>query len=692
VADLLKDDDLAEIRRKITAGLTDFKKYEPLLHECLALASGKQWVRWEGKVARRLVTEPVKPGIDRYTQDELVQYRQTVHGELSLDDDRPQLLFRNEDLPDEDFAEQANNAVGYGWDYEFEANKALSLVRRFIIDMGTAAIRCRFDKTKGPVKANVPHIQGQPEYDVSAVLDAIDQGVRPTFKDIHEGRIRWEAGTPFNLVVPPGIAHEDDFPWECWRDAVYLPTLKEHFQGVLDDVKPDSIAPLTSIQPDDDNRDGTQSRTKLDDHAWLYAFYERPTPKIPDGRIVWLVGEHMKPVQVDPQLGYVGPDGTRRSGIHYFHYVRLSDRFWSRSMVELGAQPARAYSKRRTQIGAIFDRGQPKVIVEEGALKQSPRGYPVEVLTLKPGKPQPTPWPGIAPNQAMYQELETLRSDLERAIGLRVSLGENPPGVQTYAQLATLRETETRKLDTVIQDARAVIAHLVEDSVYDIGRYWGREKQVAVSDDDGGLKAFLFDATNLTKVYYRVEAAKGSAKPRTQGARLQLIQDIFNAAVNTGLVQTAPQAWVSWFKESNDQGQPIEIPNQPPHYQTIFAEYAKSILGQGELPPMLDYIDPNVLIPSVREIQTEATLGGNDRVAQACDAYLQVLVAAQQAKMAQAAIDQAPQVAANNVAAQQVPAQLAALANAAGGTPPSPGPGGLGGPPQNGSTPNPQGP
>jgi hypothetical protein len=644
MAELLDEQDLARIRRNIQLGLQDRKKYEPLWQECLAFASGRQYVKWSGpRGSRQLVSERPKPGMERYTVELLAQYRQTVFGELSLDDDRPQLLFRHDDLPDEEFADQANDAVGYGWDYEWESDRALSTVRQHIIDVGTGAVRCCFDPTLGPVRANVPHYKNEPVYDLNRAMEIVTAGGQLSFKDIHEGRVQWEAGSAFNVITPPGVPREWDFPWECWADTVYLPVLRERFGDAVANIKPDSIQPLSSVQPDDQNTDGQARRVQLQDQAWLYTYYDRPTPQHPDGRVIYLASERMIPVQVDKQLPYKGPDGGRRSGVHYFHYIRLSDRFWSRSMMELGLQPARAFSKRRTQIGAIYDRGQPKVIAETGTLKKPPSGYPCEVLWLEPGKAKPEKWDGISPSNAMYEELESLRTDLERAIGLRVTLGENPPNVPTYSQLALLREQETRKLDATIQQSKQTVARLIEDSSYDIGRYWGRDKQIAIAGPDGQLKAFSFNATSLQEMFYRVETAKGAAKPRTQAAQLQLITDLWNAALNSGVAKVDPVRWLAWLKESYEHGKAVDMPTMPPDYNQTFVEYAKATLAKGELPPLPDYIDPQVVVPAVREVETDAILARNEPVVAACQAYLQILVVTQQGKMAQSQADQAAQ-------------------------------------------------
>ena len=104
-----------------------------------------------------------------YTTDVITEYRTTALGELGSDDDRPELLLRRDDQPSEDFQKQLNRAIGWGWDYEWRGDEVLNEVRRLCIDLGTAAVRCRFDPTVGPLLAEqVPHLNGEPVLDPEA--------------------------------------------------------------------------------------------------------------------------------------------------------------------------------------------------------------------------------------------------------------------------------------------------------------------------------------------------------------------------------------------------------------------------------------------------------------------------------------------------------------------------------------------
>jgi hypothetical protein len=105
----------------------------------------------------------------------------------------------------------------------------------------------------------------------------------------------------------------------------------------------------------------------------------------------------------------------------------------------------------------------------------------------------------------MQGDIEALREDLAHASGIAgPRRGENPPGVTTYAQLSLLNEADTAKREPIYLERKRAISQLVEDTVYDIRSYWGREKQIALAGDDDRLEAITFDATK-TPTFFIVQ-------------------------------------------------------------------------------------------------------------------------------------------------------------------------------------------
>src|SRR5215831_9110055 len=155
------------IRDRIRQARTYRRTYmEPTWQLNLAYASGKQWLGWDD-AARTLRSiqqlDSRYKGRELYTADVITEYRTTALGELGSDNDLPQLLLRSEDQSSEEYQAQLNRALEYGWDHEWDADDVLAQVDRFVVDLGTAAVRCRYDPAQGPVVADsVPHLQGLP--------------------------------------------------------------------------------------------------------------------------------------------------------------------------------------------------------------------------------------------------------------------------------------------------------------------------------------------------------------------------------------------------------------------------------------------------------------------------------------------------------------------------------------------------
>lgn len=633
----LSDDDLYLWRTRLRAGLAYRARYEPLWEECLAFAEGNQWVAYAGRANRQLVTIANPTRIERVTNDELTQFRLTLLGELNLDDDRPQALFRQADAPTEDYAEEANDALSYGWDEEWLGDQVLLDARRTVIDVGTCPIRCRWDRDYGPyLPDEQPFLNGQ-LVDKKQAFAAIDQGQNVQLQRIRQGRIVWEAGTPFNTITPPKVHREQLFRWEAWVSVHDLQELKEQYPHAAGELTADPIRSVAKVTSSDQQGGGSGSggydesnEGSLDKQCFLYTCYERPSRKHPEGRVILLGSSRMVPLETRPRLDYRGPDGQYRSGVHYLHAIRLTDRFWSRGFMELGLSPQRVINRRLTQINETIDRGQAKVYLEKGALERMPGGEPAAIVWMKPGKPRPTFDSGIQPGPWLQQNIDANRQNLERAVLPDVSLGQNPTGVVTYSQLALLRETATRRLEAMLAEQRGVIVELCEDSACDIKRYWGRDKLVQVGGVEGGLRAFTFDASAWPD-YTKFSFAKGSALPRSQGAQLKLIEDLWAAALNSGLVPANPAPWLTWLYGSQQAGKPLDLPLPPTDDQQDKAQYENEMLVDLQ-PPVVDYFDNHQLhIAEHRIIQVQARLAGRQDVMQLVEQHVQEhLLAAQE--------------------------------------------------------------
>lgn len=690
-AEVVSDTDRQLWKNRIQAGLAARRPYEPLWEECLAFAEGHHHITWAGPANRQLVSIRPKKGEDRVTNDELTQFRLALQAELTPDDPRPQALFRQSDAPTEDYAQQANDAIAYGWDEEWHGDQVLRDTVRTLIDVGTAPVRCRFDPDYGEqLPDEVPFLGGR-MVDKPTAFQAISMGRPVQLRKVRPGRIVWEAGTPFNVIVPPRVHREQLFRWQVWVSVHDLDELKQRYPHAAPELTPDAIRSVAKVVAHGgetaaaQDGGGDTEPGPSDRQCFLYSCYEEPSRDHPQGRVVLFGCARMVPLEARPSLDYRGPDGQWRSGVHYFHAIRLSDRFWSRGFMELGLSPQRTINKRLTQISAHIDKGQAKVFVEEGALKRMPEGYPMEVVWLKPGKPQPKPDAGTPLGSWIQKNVEDNRVNLERSVLPNVALGQNPPSVDTYSQLALLRELATKRLEPLLADHRDAIVRLCEDSAWDIKRYWGAEKLVQIGGDEGELRSFTFNAT-VWPDYTKFMFAKGSPLPRSQGAQLKLIEELWAAAVASGAAVADPPAWMSWLYRSQQAGKPLDLPLPPGDVQREKAQYENQLLARG-MPPqqaaaLVDYFDSHELhIAEHRLVQAHARLIGRDDVFVACEAHVKEherQATLNALEMAQHQAQQAPPV---------LPAPPGGPPGPAGGAPGSPPP-----PPSPGPPPPPAGP
>lgn len=622
-------------RQRIADAAEARKQIEPDWHEAMYFAAGRHWYEWS-RTERRMVMPPSLAAQQRelYTADRINEYRMTALGEMTSDDERPELLLVKDDAWSEEYQRSLNRAVRHAWEHEWRADQALADTYRLLIDLGTAAIWNYWDPAAGPVvEENAPYHDGR-LLSLEEAAALIDEGVRPEFREQREGRTCWRPLSGFHLLPPPGIQHERDFPY----DIIVRPTPVEDIRslfgsaasGVREDTDIGSLLgmPVDSRQADD----GTRQRVR--DHAWLYTVLVRACAKYPRGQQLTLVGGERQLIDVKDRLQKRGPGGEWRTGLTYFHWWRVTGRFWSRSLVESMEDSQRRINERATQNQKIIRRGMPKVFMTKGSLVNWPEGLPMEVVTVKEGQAAPNFFQGIGPGAWMQADIEQADNDIARATGIYgPSRGENPANVDTYSQLALIAENDQTKRQPIYREIKQNIKTLVEDGVHDIVAYWPPEKKVlATEDDENEVSADIFKKAPLERAFYVVKVANGAAKPRSQGAMLQLVNDLMNKSVESG--QPLP---LDWYKRSLEAGQPLDLPDLPMSEQVQVAQLENHEMLAGVDVQVAYYDNPDLHVPQHRMAQDQARAAGDNGAVQTIERHVQQHLAVAQQNAADSA-------------------------------------------------------
>jgi hypothetical protein len=619
-------------KERIAAAREDRARYEPTWMSNLAFAAGKHTLVYD-RFRRQLVTDDEWEDRECYGADVITEQRAAALGELESDDDRPELLLVSDGQNAEALQRHINKAVGYGWEHEWDADEALKAARRLVLDMGVSAIRCRFDPTKGPVKQdNVPTVNGKPVLDLGEASKLFENGPNPDvqMRQIHDGRTTFEPLSALNLLTPPGINHERFFPWLVVVRPYPVSKVVEEFGDPANGLTEDGdIGSLLGMSAQDARGDQPSSNAgggaRLRGHVWLYTCYEMPNREHPNGQVVHLASNQMRLLRVDNELPYKSCDGEYRTGIAFFHWWRLNDRFWSRAFIEGLKDPQRVINLLSTLQIEITERALPFVLVPKGSESMERDGSPVEVIPIDWDAQggQPILSQGMGPGDWMEKLKQSAMQDLSHASTLSsLRLGENPENVGTYSQLALLNENEQVKRQHILNEHNLSRARLIEDAVYDMRRYWGTDKQIMIAGEEGQIERQAFDASKIPD-FYVVRVPKGTAKPRSQAAELKKVEDIAQYSINASTPLSA-----QWFAASLQAGEALDLPEIPSDAHAEKAAIENQFMFQSKEPPVA-YYDPALThIPIHREAQVRAELSGDldtwQRIEQHVQEHLQV--------------------------------------------------------------------
>lgn len=626
----------------------------------LAFAAGQHWLVWDyvaGQLRHVRDADPKWADRNLLTADRISEYRDAQLGELSGDDDRPQLLAAQTGEESEEVAKQLNQASSYQWDHEIDAEEVLAQVWSYVVDLGTAAVRCYRDGNYGKVVDHQPvDPNGVPvtEYTHPDDWQTLQQdgtmadGSLPVMQPIREGRTCWKPYTAFQILTPPGVNHEDRLPWEVLVDVVTLDDLAEEYgeaavSGMSEDGNIASAMGLTAGQTVKDPKSQGSGATRVKGSVWRYLCFQRPSASTPDGQFVVLASNDYRVMEHRNELDYQKPNGDPHTGVVYFHWRRLIDRFFSRAWIEPLKDPQREINSLETFKTEIVARGGPKVFVKEGAIVHNPQGNPLEVVELSDTTLEPHFFAGIGPGPWMDTEKAGWIDNLAHAAAMStLTLGENPPNVDTYSQLALLNENEASKRSFIRRGHARAIGTLVELGVWDIRRFWPDEKNILVAGAEDSLSTATFTKAQLPD-FCMVKVAKGAPEPRSQAAELKKIDAFWAAAAQSGLVASDPATWVAWYTESVNAGAAQDLPEPAQDSQQRMAAFENMLMRHGEQPPVFDYDLTPVHLPEHREAMDEARAAGDGEWLQRLQLHVQ-----QHVQVAQ-------QNAANVAAAAQVP-------------------------------------
>lgn len=630
----------SEWRDRLQQARIDRRRFEPVWQLCQSFLQNRQWVGWDYH-DRRIVQLPNPDDRVRVTVNVLTQYHWTFLGKLTSDDLRPDITFRRDDPISRAYARQARRSFEFGWDEESEGDAITLEALGSLSAFGLGAIRCRPDPAFGDLVGHFPvdetgrmRVKDGDAYAAENYAGAGGNGFDTA--PLHAGRLALDPLNPFNILPPPGIAHERDFPWLIIERPIALSMLEMIYGAKAKQVREESMRAIDMIGVREDSgiADGGTYSGMLKDHARLYTGFEFPTRQNPQGQMAVWAGN----VLLD------GPDkplpftvrGQGRAGVVFLKYHPVPGRFWPIGVIEPLIGPQKQRNRARSQWIEMKDRaGLGRVFAYKGSITSvnKPKGGVFEMVEVLPGHDMPKETQGVAPGEWLQAEVSQNDNDLDRVAGLReVSLGQAPAGVSAYSAFALLAEQDDRRVGPVLKSVRLELGKLAKIYVCGMRTYWLPQKQIDISgeDPDGLLDSFLFDSSKLPPEVY-VKVGKGAPLPTSQAAEAQKIFDVFDRSISSGQPQP-----IEWLVDSLQAGKMEPLPKKEPQMQLDRADLENSLMAHGTPVQVQPYDDDEMHVQRHRLVQEALSfVPAMQQIVQMVEQHIQDHLASSQAKQQQ---------------------------------------------------------
>ncbi|MBA2559479.1 MAG: hypothetical protein H0V07_06250 [Propionibacteriales bacterium] len=605
------------------------RKFEDTWRLCQHFLDGQQWTAIN-RTSREIVdlrTRQEERNREHYTIDMLSQYVRAAVGRMFAGDFRPTLAFRRDDWETQAVARQAQRAFDFAWDEELGADEVIYELILGMASYGTEALWCRFDPTKGKLLGEVPVADGKPLLDPQAAHEHVAglafTGQRAQFKQVREGKLVWEDLGWGNIIPPPGVRREQNFPWLILERPVPVAALKAQYGSKADAISEEPLGTLDT---------GNNEDKKLKGHGILSTGLEWPTAEHPNGReVVWASGQVL---EIRDSLPYM-IKGEPKAGVFFFHWQRLKHRFWSQGVGEKLIGSQRNLNRRRSQVSESIDRmGLGRVYTRPGAMtvKNVPQGKIGEVIEVKPQYDWPQETTGTGPGPWLQADAEISKNDMDRVSGMSdTTFGQAPQGVSAYSAMALLKEEMDRNLGPALMLTRQRIAEASEVTLEAMRLYWPPNKELIIAGEDHIVDAVTFNAAQLPLCYY-IEKPKGAPAPNSPAAEIQKIFDLYDRSIQGG--HPLP---LTWLYDSLAASKALPLPKQEIDVQRGKAEMENHLLIRGVPVQPAEYDNDQMHIQIHRAAEAAyALLPNSEQVVAGIEAHIKAHVSNAQLKQGQA--------------------------------------------------------
>ncbi|HEX7073349.1 MAG TPA: hypothetical protein VF226_04855 [Hyphomicrobiaceae bacterium] len=504
---------IALVEERYEIGKEHRRPYEEQWRMNLAFYVGKQW-HIVHPATGKLIEPPSPPWRVRMVANYLLSFVWALFAKLTKN--RPVMVAKPATGEEDDInaARRASKLLDYLWRH-LELDDVRNLALLWMLTCGKAFMKTYWDGQAGP---------------------QIDEFIGDRAITFFVGEVAVEAASPFEVVVDPAADSTGTLKGAEWMIHEKIRTVEsiEEQYGVRvppEDVSKADFADFVAsgFTRGFDVEDRTSSSKKLDHHAIVKEYWERPSPRFPNGRMIAVASGKLlvdgpfpmtQRRNSDPNVPF-HPD--RRFPFVELQHIIVPGQFWPMSLVEgcisLQRQINRVISKLQEQ-ALILSSG--KILSPWGAIDEKRiTDEPGQVVSYRGAVP-PTFWTPPPLPQSLFNLISVYLETMRDIMGVReTSLGAPPPGVRSGVALSLLLEQDETKLGPVVANVEKAFSGIGSRILCLAQQNYLEPRTVEIAGRNGIAETIDFYAADIRSTDVEVQA--GSALPKLKSAQQQFI-------------------------------------------------------------------------------------------------------------------------------------------------------------------------
>lgn len=533
---------ISKIRKRYEDGKRHRKLYEKTWFKNHCFVMGQHYVVWND-LRHTFTNISAPPGRVRYTVNQILSYWRSTKSKLTA---HKPVVTVGPATTDEADVERSRLAT-FVLDGEFERLNFQALLKDVVGQAleSECYVSARWNPWAGEeLSEEVPATDpatGAPQMDEMGQM--VMQRVPLTDEHgrvLRQGQLEYEPFSPYEFDHDPHAIRMEDAEWINISRIRTCSWIRENYPEKGQFVKPEEVyahdhyhrrskqlVGVNGFEADD-----TQERE--DDSAIVHEYWEKPSARHPQGRLVVIAGN------VDLHIGPNPYTDMLKIGLPYpvvqFVEVRVPGRFRGMTMIEHGCEINKNLNRARSR--EIENRtlvGAGKWLVPKGSnLKQgaltAEAGEKVEftpVMGLKPEMVQPPSTAAATQVEIQHSivDFQEVMSRHEVSKGVLPSANIPAEGIAKLqaADDMALGETEGEIIDGVQKLGRMTLAIC--------GQFWTEDRLVRVTGEDGRVGSQIVRGDQLhgeasLASYYDVRMMPGSSMWRDSDAQLNQVEKL----------------------------------------------------------------------------------------------------------------------------------------------------------------------